>query len=250
MNAFFTLGITKLFGSLLSFITRNDAQLLPMAFGLLLTHQYCLSFGPLSGIVMEDYFPRTSLLAANREGIFSLPGYFAIYLLSMCLSQWLQADTLLSYQEMKRKLRQMFLLSLTCWLLMAAANRVVGVSRVTCNLGYVIWMFAISITMISLTIFIFDFVIDSVMTDPIIGTDKYLNKLEGTKGIPTFTICEALNMNGLTFFLLANSLLGGIKYYLRPKDRNDYESVGIIFIYMLLSTVAICQLHRKGIRLA
>ncbi|XP_017861556.1 PREDICTED: uncharacterized protein At4g17910-like [Drosophila arizonae] len=250
MNAFFTLGITKLIGSVLSLVARTDAQLFPMACGLLLTHQLCLSFGYLSPIVMEHYFPRTTLLFANREGIFSLPGFFAIYLLSICFSRWLVRNTLLSYQEMLRKLRDLLLISLSCWLLMAAAHYIVGVARVTCNLGYVIWMCAISITMITLTVFICDFCIDSVISDTLISTVKDLDKLEGRETVPTYIICEALNMNGLTFFLLANLLLSGIKYFLSPESRSSITSLLILFIYMLITTHLICQLNRRGIRIA
>ncbi|XP_017955476.1 uncharacterized protein At4g17910-like [Drosophila navojoa] len=250
MNAFFTLGITKFFGSLLSLVARTDAHLFPLACGLLLTHQFCLSFGYLSRIVMEHYFPRTTLLFANREGIFSLPGFFAIYLLSICFSRWLVRNTLLSYQEMLRKLRDLLLISLSSWLLMAAAHYLVGVARVTCNLGYVIWMCAISFTMITLTVFICDFCIDSVMSDTLISTVTDLDKLENRETAPAYIICEALNMNGLTFFLLANFLLSGVKYFLSPRSRSSITSLLILLIYMLITTYLIYRLHRRGIRLA
>ncbi|XP_034109033.1 uncharacterized protein LOC117571140 [Drosophila albomicans] len=258
LNAFFTLGFTKFLGSLLCFVPRNDFQLLPLAFALLVTHQLGLSFGGIMDYVIDDDLERNSFLSANREGLLSLPGFVCIYMLSIYLSRWLVAKSLLSYAEMVRKLRYFGAFALFCWLLMVLGANAVGISRVTCNMGYVFWMIAITSTMVWLTMFIFDFIISTVMPlDTSIALVESLEK--GSSNVRTaspdkssgvFLICESLNMNGLTFFLLANVLTGGVNIFLSPEDRSDFTSIIILLLYMLLATFVVFQLYMRRIRIA
>lgn len=65
-----------------------------------------------------------------------------------------------------------------------------------------------------------------------------------------FTISQALNQNGLTFFLVANLLTGGVNIFLKPEDRSDLQSVVILLAYMFLATKLAHELLKRGIRLA
>lgn len=257
LNAFFTLGFTKLFGSLFSYLPRSDFQLIPLAVVVLVTHQFGLSFAGISDYVMDEDLKRSTFLSANREGLLSLPGFVCIYLISIYLSRWLVSKTLLSYAEMIRKLKQLGLFSALCWGLMVGAANAVGISRVTCNMGYVFWMIGITSTMVWLTLFIFDFIISSVL--PLDTTIAVAESLEKGSSSPitavpnkggVFLICESLNMNGLTFFLLANVLTGGVNIFLAPEDRSNFTSVVILLAYMLLATFVVFQLYMKRIRIA
>ncbi|KAL7723325.1 hypothetical protein ACLKA6_013528 [Drosophila palustris] len=262
LNAFFTLGFTKLLGSLFSYLARSDFQLVPLALAVLITHQLGLSVGGISAYVMDDDLARNSFLSANREGLLSLPGFVCIYLMSIYLSRWLVSKTLLSYVEMIRKLIYLGLFSLLCWGLMVGCANAVGISRVTCNMGYVSWMIAIPSTMVWLTMFIFDFIISTVLPlDTTIAIAENLEKGSLLNSSPktvaqekgrggVFLICESLNMNGLTFFLLANFLTGGVNIFLSPESRSDFTSVVILLVYMLLATFVVFQMYMKRIRIA
>ncbi|EDV95537.1 uncharacterized protein At4g17910 [Drosophila grimshawi] len=256
LNAFFTLGFTKLMGSVLSLVARSDTQLLPLAIVVIVTHQLSLSVGGISDYVMDDDLPRSTLFSANREGLLSLPGFVAIYLLSICLNRWLVSKTLLTYGEIIAKLRGLLIMALNCWGFTMASALTVGISRVTCNLGYIFWMFAIMSTMVGLSIFIFDLIINNnsaadegdrleqgstvaIMAEP---------SPEGSRGL--HVICESLNLNGLTFFLLANVSTGCVNIFLKPEDRSDPASVVILTAYMFLVTFAAFLLYERRIRIA
>ncbi|XP_034656123.1 uncharacterized protein At4g17910 [Drosophila subobscura] len=261
MNAFFTLGLTKLFGSLASLLARRDVHLLPLGLGLLVVHQMGLSVFGFSDYVMDEDVPRETLFSANREGLVSLPGFVAMYLLSIFLSRWLMSATLLSYSEMVKKLRRLLLLVLILWSLFAASAFAIGISRVTCNFGYVVWTLSIICTIMWLGLFGVDFVIDSVLPwdahGQAVDSQEKGQLLESAEGegqasarIGSFAICQSLNLNGLTFFLLANLLTGGVNIFLKPEDRSQAESVLILLAYMFLATKAVHVLLQRGVRLA
>ncbi|XP_002025613.2 uncharacterized protein At4g17910 [Drosophila persimilis] len=265
MNAFFTLGLTKLCGSLTSLVARRDVHLLPLGMGLLVAHQMALSVFGLSDFVMDEDVPRSTVFSANREGLVSLPGFVAMYLLSIYLSRWLMAATLLGYSDMVKKLRRLLLLVLILWSLFGASAFAIGISRVTCNFGYVVWTLAIICTIMWVGLFGLDFVINSVLPwDPsALAVDSQekgqLLEVQAGEGsapkaasdrIGSFAICQSLNLNGLTFFLLANLLTGGVNIFLKPEDRSQSESVLILLVYMFLATKAVHELLKRGVRLA
>ncbi|EDW17629.1 uncharacterized protein At4g17910 isoform X1 [Drosophila mojavensis] len=269
LNAFFTLGLTKLFGSIFGYFAHTDWQLLPIAFCVLVCHQVALTFGGISEYVMDDDVLRTTFLSANREGIFSIPGFVALYLLSIYFGRWLFAKTVYSFKEMIGKLRSLLIIVIACWLLMAVSAYAVGISRVTCNLGYVIWMFAIMSTMLWLTMVIFNLIFEEAnerkLDEPQSLMDEtQFNESENLeKGllIPSKTVAikssgtqciiiESLNMNGLVYFLLANISTGCVNIFLKPKKRSDAASVLILHIYMFVVTFAVFQLYKRRIRIA
>ncbi|XP_017089900.2 uncharacterized protein PIG-Wb [Drosophila bipectinata] len=260
LNAFFTLGLTKLLGSLVSFLARRDLHLLPLGLGLLVTHQLGLSVLGLSDYVMDEEVDRSGLFNANREGLVSLPGFVALYLLSIYLNRWLVNISLLSYIEMVKKLWRLLYMVLILWTLFAISAYGVGISRVTCNFGYVVWMEAIGASTLLASFWAVDFIINSKMPwDPVGGAvqDQEKGLLTGEsssrakhKAIGPFAIAQALNQNGLTFFLVANVLTGMVNIFLKPEDRSDLESIFILLVYMFVATKLAHELLKRGIRIA
>ncbi|KAH8395254.1 hypothetical protein KR222_004393 [Zaprionus bogoriensis] len=258
LNAFFTLGFTKLLGSLLGYLLCDDAHLLPAAMAVLVAHQLALSAGGIADYVMDEDLPRSTFVAANREGLCSLPGFVSIYFIAIVVSRWLVSKPVLSYAEMVRKLWRFVLISVLCWTLTMISAQFVGISRVTCNMSYVCWMIAISVTMIGLSLYIFEFIIGSVMPlDTKLSVAESLERgaarksAEGSEARAEVNlICESLNMNGLSFFLLANVLTGCVNMFLRPEDRSDTGSVVILLVYMFLAIFVVFQLYGKRIRIA
>lgn len=244
-----------------------------MLTGVLACHQVALTFGGISEYVMDDDVPRSTLLSANREGIFSIPGFVAIYLLSIYFARWLFAKKLYSFNEMIGKVFTLLILAIVCWSLTAVSAYVVGISRVTCNLGYILWMSAIVSTVMWLIMLLFELIFQSKHIEAN-GTklneltrlmdEIQLNETENLeKGllIPTKAaaiknngalpiIIESLNMNGLVYFLLANISTGCVNIFLKPEDRSDAVSVLILLIYMFLVTGAVFQLYKRRIRIA
>ncbi|XP_051860647.1 uncharacterized protein LOC127565564 [Drosophila albomicans] len=245
LNAFFILGFTKLFGSLCGYQLSSDAQLLPMGVTLLFAHQYALLYG-ISDYVQTDKKPPLTLFQLNRQGPLSVPGFVALYLITIHVSKWWRLKALLSYEEMVIKLRKAYRLSLLGWSLTFICSHTMGICRVTCNLGYVCWMFAIYMSMFTLCLFVFEFVINTVY--PVKKFEKETLKettvccKRDKEIVYTYTICESVNQHGLMFFLLANAWTGLANLYLNLSLVSTSNSVAILVLYMFLNTFVV---HRK-----
>ncbi|XP_001989042.2 GPI-anchored wall transfer protein 1 [Drosophila grimshawi] len=236
LNAFFTLGLTKLFGSLCSLLAREDRQLLPLSLVILALHELLLQLG-LSEFVMSSDVDRIGLWHANREGLSSLPGCVALYLLSIYCAKWYTSRTKLSRAQFWVKLRHMLLSASMGWLLVICCNCLFGIARVTFNAGYVLWLFSVTTTTMMLYAFLFEFLLLAPRAED-----------RGPNPLPAFV--EAINMNGLTHFMLSNFLTGFVNMALKPRDRSLAESVAILMLYLLTSTGAVYVLFRKSVRIA
>lgn len=221
-------------------------------------HEFCLQFY-ISEFVMDANIPRDTFVSANREGIFSLPGFVAIYLISIVIGQALRvSDGLVSYKILLNKLKAIGIVSIGLWLIVISCIFTISIARVTCNLGYIVWILAITLTMIFISMIVFHLVLniswstrDSKTTDetstpiaPLLGSAVTAR----TNVLPT--LVEAVNKNGLTFFLLANVLTGFVNMFLKPSEKNDNESIFILIMYMLISIGFVQLLYRFNIRLA
>ncbi|XP_058979913.1 uncharacterized protein LOC131803028 isoform X2 [Musca domestica] len=258
LNAFFTLGFTKLFGTLFGFLARSHKHLLPLGLVILIIHEVTLQCGIASFVL--DPFDRTDLLTANREGICSLPGFIALYLLSQYIGQWIKSKDVLSFEEIKQKLIHLSCCGAVLWLVVISSVMVIGIARVTCNFGYVTWMLAIAVTMCALYLFVFDIVLDTLL--PVNKEDHILELTnpseKGLLGnaasaatiskIPT--LVEAINYNGLVYFLLGNVLTGAVNIFLNTDERSNTESVVILMGYMFLTSLVVSLMYRFKIRIA
>ncbi|XP_070141288.1 uncharacterized protein PIG-Wa [Drosophila kikkawai] len=240
LNAFFILGFTKLMGSCYSLLAKSDGQLLTLALGLLFLHELVLQLG-LSQFVMSGA-PRNGFLRANREGLSSLHGCVALYLLSIYLSKWYTALDYLSYKQLTTKLKKLLVAAVLCWLLAFSSAFLTGISRVTFSFGYVSWMFAVCLSLILIYAFFFE--LKQVGNPRPIGDGDKLT----SQSLPTFV--ESLNMNGLTHFMLSNFLTGLVNLALKPENRDDIESVVILSVYMFVCAGVVFVMLKKRIRLA
>lgn len=258
LNAFFTLGLTKLLGSSVSGLMQSGSAHVAAGAVIAIIHEFCLQFY-ISEFVMDANIPRDTFVPANREGIFSLPGFVAIYLISIVIGQALRvSDGLVSYKILLNKLKAFGIVSIGLWLIVISCIFTISISRVTCNLGYIVWILAITLTMIFISMIVFHLVLniswstrDSKTTDetstpiaPLLGSAVTAR----TNVLPT--LVEAVNKNGLTFFLLANVLTGFVNMFLKPSEKNDNESIFILIMYMLISIGFVQLLYRFNIRLA
>lgn len=208
---------------------------------------------------MDEDQARDTFVNANREGLFSLPGFVAMYIIWIYMRKWFVSKTQLSYADIVRRLWQLFAFCALWWSLAMISLQLFGISRVTCNLSYALWMTAMCTSILLITMFIFDFIISSVLPmDTKLGVYESLEQGSASSIHSTIEkgcgqvnlICESLNMNGLCFFLLANVLTGAVNFFLYPENRSDASSVFILLLYMFLATFVIFQLYKKHIRIA
>uniref|UniRef100_A0A1A9V9H5 Phosphatidylinositol-glycan biosynthesis class W protein n=1 Tax=Glossina austeni TaxID=7395 RepID=A0A1A9V9H5_GLOAU len=225
-NAFFTLGFTKLIGTFLSAVAKSDGQLLPLGLLVLGTHEIALQSG-LRLFVMDSNIPRDTFATANREGLCSLPGFVALYIVSVYFGKHFQTRETLKFSDLKKILNALIIGICVTSFSVLLSVMTVGIARVTCNVGYVVWILNIAACMSLLYIVVFDLALDTIwpcspkMTE---HSDRdgccILSNHMHTR-VPL--IMEAVNYNGLTFFLVANLLTGAVNIYLKPEERNDAE---------------------------
>ncbi|EDW75582.1 uncharacterized protein Dwil_GK23935 [Drosophila willistoni] len=247
LNAFFTLGLTKLLGSLFSLFASNDGQVLYLGGGLLILHEVVLQFG-LSDFVMSEMVYRKDFFRANREGLSSLPGCIALYLLSIYFAKWYASQESLTFEEILSKFKKMIILIFIGWLFVILSAFTLGIARVTFSSGYVVWIFTICVTLILIYGILFEFAWADISPAPDLLLGEGDKAVLANNSLPA--VVETLNMNGLCHFMLSNFLTGFVNIFLQPKERNGLESVLILTIYMLASTTVVYVLYRNRIRIA
>ncbi|KAH8376992.1 hypothetical protein KR093_002589, partial [Drosophila rubida] len=250
MNAFFTLGFTKLLGSICSLLVPSDKQLLPLSIVVLVLHELILQLG-LSEYVMLSV-GRQGFLDSNREGLSALPGCVALYLLSIYLARWYTSKDHLNYVQFWAKLRHMSLYCIIGWALVFVSAFTCGIARVTFNTGYVIWLYSICLTLMLLYAFLFEFALVIARQNKLLipNTIKRSPQLSQSKPTDLPAFVESLNMNGLTHFMISNFLTGFVNMSMQPMQRSSLQAIFILTSYMLATGSVVYVLFRKQIRIA
>lgn len=237
-NFFFTLAVVAASSSALeeyllrTVSSRGDsvqrgAVMGTCALCVLLLHQAALTFGGLSAYVRDETAPRVTLLAANREGLASLPGYLAISLAGRAASGAM-LRVRLTVRAWWQDIGRLFALGhLLLTASLAADWCVEPSSRRLCNLSYVLWVLAQVSIVISLA------TIGSLLavTAPIhSGGDE--------RGTTTPLLWDALNRHPLSVFLLANLLTGACNLSMDTTTVGDTAAAAVLSVYMLVVCLA------------
>lgn len=181
---------------------------------------------------------RKGFFDSNREGLSSLPGSIALYTLSNYCAKWYMSKDQLNNSQFLQKLLRILCSALVAWTLVAFSALVFGIARVTFNTGYVMWLLAVCITQALLLEFCLEFA----------HSGRLNSDYTKASVVPCFS--EALNMNGLTFFMITNLLTGLVNMTLSPSDRNIVECIIILTTYMLISFGVVHVLFLRRIRIA
>lgn len=226
-NFFITLGITKVFSSLVIKII-GERFLFIIAPFLLVIHEVLLQFG-LADFVFGPADRKESFIAANREGIVSSLGYIGLYLLSVPIGNLMKNHT-----GTKRKmLYKLILLSSLLLIATIVLNYFFGTSRRLANSSYCFWSLFIGVFMTK-TFYLCELV------------HKNITK---SRFVPPPFIFESINFNGLVFFLVCNVLTGCVNMIFSTKKVKTFETLMILSVYLLLTCTAVVLLYVKRIRL-
>ncbi|ORX40674.1 GWT1-domain-containing protein [Kockovaella imperatae] len=233
-NFFFTLAILPVIGISL----RPVCQLVGWTqAGLLVAvlHQSALSssgFNLQSWILSPD---RNGLIEMNKEGLVSLPGYLAIYLLGVAIGQHVmraaapakrvESATEKAEERIKRHYEQrranlaMELVSFGLgWWSLLAFSRFMGVevSRRMANSAYVLWVAGYN------TLFLLGYLLLEI----------YLLEIP----VPPHAVpplLDAINRNGLMVFLIANLLTGVVNLSFKTMYLSNYQAMCILILYSI-----------------
>ncbi|GMT13425.1 hypothetical protein PFISCL1PPCAC_4722 [Pristionchus fissidentatus] len=238
-NFFYTLAVVNLV-----------TYLLPSQFTLITAtifagiHQFALSSG-IQDWVLDESAPREGFLEANREGIFSLAGYIAIYYYSRAMGRFI-AKTALVGLRVRSWALAVFHLLLLCALFALAqlgAEAALGPpSRRLVNLPYIL-------AMVSLECYLLAGCIGIQTITYIVWAARVPHFGSEENAFATSEPClmTTLNKHPLLFFLVSNVTTGVVNLSLRaigvePWSLSAPVALALLFLHMLVATAIPAQL--------
>ncbi|KAI3640069.1 hypothetical protein MIR68_000947 [Amoeboaphelidium protococcarum] len=241
-NFFFTLSAVQLWSFTLSASIGNTYVLIRLILGVIVTgaHQYGLSKG-LESYAFATVDRSVSLIAANKEGIISLPGYFAICEFGCALGIYLNSRHQ-QLQDIEEQLvhekdnasrcdilrsRQMRIVwNVMSWLITLCVTMIATYilalknqsrfpfSRRSCNGMYIYATVIVNCCVVSLTMLSTTFIGKSISQSPLV---------------------TGLSKHTLMMFLVANVMTGIINKSIQTIDASDVTFVLVITIYMIMN---------------
>lgn len=252
-NFFVTLGLLPPFVSLVDMFPKK----VPLAFislAIAIVYEFLLNNGGLIAYIITA--PRDNFFSQNREGIFSFIGYLSIFLFGKATGFYALPSTLTyksyfypqpshiiskvqkSPARNWRKAAMLLVSGLTVHILYTVARNVfrLSASRRFANLCYVLWV--VSYNLAYLSIFVG---IEAYFTSPpsIVAESVYENLVPES--------LEAVNVNGLVVFLLANVSTGLINMSVNTLDASRELSMVILTAYAFFLAGVSAFLRSRGI---
>ncbi|XP_039949725.1 GPI-anchored wall transfer protein 1-like [Bactrocera tryoni] len=104
-NIFVTLALTKCIGTFYCSVFKSRTKQLYVGGVLLILHQCALRVFS-DNVVLDSDYVRDNLFSQNREGLLSLPGFVALYFISVYIGRCLRVqDIILSYYDVIHKVK-------------------------------------------------------------------------------------------------------------------------------------------------
>ncbi|KAK7317764.1 hypothetical protein RJT34_02258 [Clitoria ternatea] len=222
-NFFFTLAAVSILTSFINIPPQYSG-----IFGLLVLvgYQFCLVRGLNQYLLSNER--GLGILSQNKEGIFSIFGYWGMYLLGVYLGNYLIFGGHSSgFRSSRWVWIRVWVLSILFWLLTVLLDRhVERISRRTCNLPYVTMVLADNLQLLSI-----------------------LSLADLIPGSKTSRLEEAFNRNLLATFLLANILTGFINLSVDTLSASSITAVVILLTYAYILSIVIGTADYFGIKL-
>ncbi|XP_043467156.1 uncharacterized protein At4g17910-like [Leptopilina heterotoma] len=278
-NFFLTLAFVKLFTSLIPKRITCKYSLLS-GIWLLMMYEYGLSNKDFKEWILSEG-SRYDFVSANREGLVSLPGYIGLYLIALSVGSVIhstfQNSKINSRKSQEKSVLEIKLLKyninvaynqsmILCIKLCLIASQALGVtifcdsyfsvSRRLTNSGYCAWIITLSSTFLTLLVLV-EIIIEifiphetKQITPDIKVYTKRANNQKLKKPVSTqtfsetFEIFEAVNYNGLAFFLLANILTGTVNMSIKTLYTENTSAVNILIAYMAINIFFVLACYR------
>ncbi|KAI8531008.1 hypothetical protein RHMOL_Rhmol11G0104300 [Rhododendron molle] len=221
-NFFFTLAAVSILSSIINIPPKYSGILGSL---IVVGYQVCLING--LNVYLLSNERGTDIISQNKEGIFSIFGYWGMYLVGVQLGSYL------FFGNSKQVLRsnnwakvRVGILSLLFWLLTVILDRKVErVSRRTCNVAYVTFVLAQNLQVLAIL----------MLSDYIPG--HKISVLE-----------EAFNQNLLASFLLANVLTGVVNLFIETLFASSASALAILVVYAFVLFLLVGLANFYGIK--
>ncbi|XP_062392205.1 phosphatidylinositol-glycan biosynthesis class W protein [Sardina pilchardus] len=253
-NFFYTLAIVRVIASMILAVFPVNKSWL---FAVLISgiYQVILETTSLKTFIIHSEDRTGSFLSANREGIFSVFGYVAIYMAGVQVGLYIM-ETRLLIKDWLKVIKKLFIVSFLLYLMLHfCQTRIEPVSRRMANLPYCVWIIAecmYFLTCLSVVDVVLLFA-KSLTSCYIIPTswnphqDDEMKKANPRTEMEGLCIIQSVNRNQLLFFMIANLMTGLTNVIVDTVSSNDLFSVSVLVMYMFINSAVIFILHRKGI---
>jgi len=280
-NFFFTLAAVRLLSSLILPLVKQTKMVWVLSVAVAVLYEGVLTFWVGEWIVSDA--PRDDLISANREGIFSSVGYLAIYLAGVAWGREI-LTTRGTMSELIVAARLLVLWTGIMWLSLAYSTTFfLPPSRRMANYTFFTWIVAYNLTLLSLFLLL-DLMIMFVGevrlgTAPDGTRSNRVTRAKARQGhdsnnvrkppkkskepapieqpTPSLdcnlyrcpAIYQAIDYNGLVFFLLANLGTGAVNMLVATLHTEDWTAVAILAGYLALLSLLAQLLYRFNIKL-
>ncbi|KAG7542437.1 Phosphatidylinositol anchor biosynthesis protein PIGW/GWT1 [Arabidopsis thaliana x Arabidopsis arenosa] len=221
-NFFFTLAAISI---LTSFVNIPAKYCGILGFSVLAGYQTWLISGLNTYLLSDER--GTDIISKNKEGVYSILGYWGMYLLGVHLGYRLFYAKHSNIRSTTSSIARVFLVSLLLWIVtILLDNYVERISRRTCNMPYVTWVLAQDLQALGI------FMLSSYIP---------MNKLSSLE--------EAIDQNLLATFLLANLVTGMVNLTVDTIFASPFSSLLILTAYAFALSAIIGTIHFSGSRL-
>ncbi|XP_074467207.1 phosphatidylinositol-glycan biosynthesis class W protein [Sebastes fasciatus] len=252
-NFFFTLAIVRVVASVLLAVFPASWS---WVIALLISgfYQLALETSGLKAFIIHNDDREKDLLHANKEGIFSVVGYVAIYMAGVQVGLYVMKPRSQIRQWLKT-LFNLFLGSVVLYAALYACQTLVEpVSRRLANLPFFLWSIAQSMFFMSCLgtadmVLLFSKRSSGCNFVPTSWNlyKKQSDSEKKTSEMERHCLVQAVSRNQLLFFLLANLMTGLTNYIVDTLVCSSSFSVCVLLSYMFVNCFVIYVLHLCGI---
>ncbi|KAM3934444.1 phosphatidylinositol-glycan biosynthesis class W protein isoform 1-T2 [Leptodactylus fuscus] len=262
-NFFFTLAAVRVCSTILLTLISSQSIWI-VATVIIMSYQIVLETTNLKTFILygsDNKGTRLGFLNANREGIFSIFGYVAIYMIGIHIGSYLLKKRIFVKQWIRLFLTLLILSVITLMCMTMVQLYVEPISRRMVNLSFCIWIVGQCTAWLCL-IFLCDLILlfvkyltpgSSVPSTWNVCSLMYSQKTnishqKDRKKETSFCLIEAINRNQLLFFLHSNIMTGAVNLIIDTIHiNNSLFSVTVLLIYMFLNCLISYILHINNI---
>ncbi|XP_019714524.1 phosphatidylinositol-glycan biosynthesis class W protein-like [Hippocampus comes] len=249
-NFFFTLAIVRVATKMLLVVVPAKHSWI-LALVISCVYQFALDITGLKAFIMHNNDREKDFLHANKEGIFSIAGYVAIYMAGVQIGCYIMQPRSLVRDWVK----VVFNLLMGTFALFAALYMcqtfVEPVSRRLANLPFCLWSVALSLLFTSSIGLIDLIVLFSKTTSGCHFVPSSWNSYSGTqqKKDEADSLCfiQAVNRNQMLFFLVANLFTILTNCFVDTLGSSSLFSVCFLLLYMFVNCLVIHVFYLSGI---
>lgn len=252
-NFFFTLAIVRVVASvLLAVFPLSWSWLLALLIGGF--YQFTLETSGLKSFIIHNS-DRTGFLQSNKEGIFSVIGYIAIYMAGVQIGLYVMRPRT-QVKDWLRLICHLFLGSCVLYTALYLCQTFIEpVSRRMANLPFCLWTIAQSsffLSCLGTADMVLGFMkmisrcslVSSSWNEYKKDSSSFEDKIKTMNGL---CLVQAVSRNQLLFFMLANVMTGLTNMIVDTFSGSDHFSVCVLLSYMFTNSFVIFILHISNV---